>query len=157
MKNKIPFEYRITVLYILIGALWILFSDRLVLSLTRDPQEINFLSIYKGWLYVLVTGILLFLLIKKESRKRNNLYNELFLANQKALESDRLKSAFLSNLSHYVRTPMNSILGFADLLQSRNLDDEKRSRLFRCRYVCLKPYVKTPLLCARDGGIKAVL
>lgn len=41
---------------------------------------------------------------------------ELINAKEKAEESDRLKSAFLSNLSHEVRTPMNAILGFSDLL-----------------------------------------
>ena len=34
----------------------------------------------------------------------------------KSQESDRLKSSFLSNLSHEVRTPLNSILGFSELL-----------------------------------------
>jgi len=128
MKNKIPFQYRITTLYVIIGASWILFSDRLVFSLTKDPQQINILSIYKGWFYVLITGILLFIMVKKEIKKRNNLYDELLKASEKALESDQLKSAFLSNLSHYIRTPMNSILGFAELVQNRNLDTEKRNR-----------------------------
>ena len=39
----------------------------------------------------------------------------------KALESDRLKSAFLSNMSHEIRTPMNGILGFINLLNEPNL------------------------------------
>lgn len=41
---------------------------------------------------------------------------ELINAKEQAEESDRLKSAFLSNLSHEVRTPMNAILGFSELL-----------------------------------------
>jgi len=42
-------------------------------------------------------------------------------------ESDRLKTAFLQNLSHEVRTPMNSIMGFASLLpgeEDKNLIDK---------------------------------
>ncbi|MCQ2229657.1 MAG: ATP-binding protein [Bacteroidales bacterium] len=37
-------------------------------------------------------------------------------AKQKAEESSKLKSSFLANLSHEVRTPMNCIVGFAKLL-----------------------------------------
>ncbi|NTU95633.1 MAG: PAS domain S-box protein, partial [Bacteroidales bacterium] len=41
---------------------------------------------------------------------------ELIAAKEKAEENDRLKTAFLHNISHEVRTPMNSIVGFSDLL-----------------------------------------
>lgn len=51
---------------------------------------------------------------------------ELILAKNKAEESDRLKSAFLVNLSHELRTPMNGIMGFTDLLQRGNATDEQR-------------------------------
>jgi len=43
----------------------------------------------------------------------------------KAEESDRLKTSFLNNLSHEVRTPLNGIVGCADLLcSSENIADE---------------------------------
>jgi len=52
---------------------------------------------------------------------------ELVKAKEKALESDRLKSAFLLNISHEIRTPMNGILGFTDLLTAPSLtSDEKQ-------------------------------
>jgi PAS domain S-box-containing protein len=46
---------------------------------------------------------------------------------EKAMESDRLKSTFLTNMSHEIRTPMNGILGFAELLKEPNLtsDDQQ--------------------------------
>jgi signal transduction histidine kinase len=51
---------------------------------------------------------------------------ELVLAKEKAVESERLKTAFLKNLSHEIRTPMNGIVGFVDLLQQPDTDQEKR-------------------------------
>jgi signal transduction histidine kinase len=126
MIKRIPFEYRITIIYVILGALWILFSDQLVVRITSDPQHILMLSTYKGWFYVLVTGILLFFLIKKEINRRAEIYNQLLEVKKRVVESDNLKTAFLSNLSHYIRSPMNSILGFVELLEDKDLSPDKQ-------------------------------
>jgi len=47
------------------------------------------------------------------------------LAKHKAEESDKLKSAFLSNIAHEIRTPMHGILGFADMLKTASLSTEQ--------------------------------
>lgn len=52
--------------------------------------------------------------------------NKLVEAKQKAEESDRLKSAFLANMSHEVRTPLNGIMGFVQLLLEEECSDEER-------------------------------
>lgn len=49
----------------------------------------------------------------------------------KAEESDRLKSSFLANLSHEVRTPMNSILGFAELLAEPSIEVGERKEFIK--------------------------
>lgn len=56
--------------------------------------------------------------------------NELIIANEKAKESDRLKTEFLNNISHEVRTPMNGIMGFSQLLISPNIKGEDREKYF---------------------------
>jgi PAS domain S-box-containing protein len=53
---------------------------------------------------------------------------ELKAAKEKAEESDRLKSMFLSNMSHDIRTPMNAIVGFSEMLQDPDLTREERNR-----------------------------
>ena len=51
---------------------------------------------------------------------------ELIVAKEKAEESDRLKTAFLNNISHEIRTPFNGILGFLSLIQDHDLLDDER-------------------------------
>ncbi len=54
---------------------------------------------------------------------------ELLAAKERAEVSDRLKSVFLSTMSHEVRTPLNVILGYTDLLQMSigdNLTNEQK-------------------------------
>jgi len=53
---------------------------------------------------------------------------ELKAAKERAEESDRLKSMFLSNMSHDIRTPMNAIVGFSEMLQDPDLTREERNR-----------------------------
>lgn len=48
-------------------------------------------------------------------------------AKKKAEESDKLKSAFLANVSHEISTPLNSIVGFTSLLIEPGLDEETRA------------------------------
>ncbi len=56
-------------------------------------------------------------------QEKEQTFADLVVAKEKAEESDQLKSAFLLNLSHEVRTPLNSIIGFANLLSGKFKDD----------------------------------
>lgn len=51
---------------------------------------------------------------------------ELVAAKEKAEEGDNLKTAFLNNISHELRTPMNAILGFSNFLIQEQDSQEKR-------------------------------
>jgi PAS domain S-box-containing protein len=50
---------------------------------------------------------------------------ELQEAKEKAERSDQLKTIFLNNISHEIRSPMNAIIGFSDLLP-RYFDNKER-------------------------------
>jgi signal transduction histidine kinase/CheY-like chemotaxis protein len=51
---------------------------------------------------------------------------DLETAKNKAEESDKIKSSFLANISHEVRTPLNAILGFSQMFEHENLPVSKR-------------------------------
>jgi PAS domain S-box-containing protein len=54
-------------LYLLIGALWILFSDQLAARIAVNREMLTRISLYKGWGYVLVTALLLYWLIRRHT------------------------------------------------------------------------------------------
>ncbi len=58
---------RIVLLYASFATLWILFSDRLLGLLVRDHDTLLALSILKGFLYVIVSSLLLFWLLRRMS------------------------------------------------------------------------------------------
>lgn len=63
--------------------------------------------------------------LQTQNRAIQEMNEKLSLANERAMESDRLKSAFLANISHEIRTPLNGILGFTSIIFSKELPQEK--------------------------------
>jgi len=59
-------------------------------------------------------------LIEIQNEKYVQINKELEKAKEIAEESNRLKSVFLTNLSHELRIPLNSILGFSQLITGTN-------------------------------------
>ncbi|WP_423128603.1 sensor histidine kinase [Gaoshiqia sp. Z1-71] len=119
---------KITLIYLSVSFLWILFSDRFVQTFTSDVIYLSKLQTYKGWFFIFITSVFLFILIDNEIRRKNKVQDELRKAKIKAEESDRLKTAFLSNMSHEIRTPLNGILGFSNLLCEDELPPEKKQQ-----------------------------
>lgn len=116
---KFRFEFGITLVYLLVGSGWILFSDELTDLLAPNPEIVSHLQTYKGLFYVIITALLFYFFIRKHLQKLRK-------AEERALESDKLKSGFLANVSHEIRTPMNGVMGFAELLKDESLSHQER-------------------------------
>lgn len=67
-QNRAPL--RIISLYLLLGALWIVFSDQLVELLFRDPAQHAVVNTLKGWAFIGVTACLLYVLLWREQLQR---------------------------------------------------------------------------------------
>jgi PAS domain S-box-containing protein len=65
---------------------------------------------------------------------RKNASDTLKLAKEKAEVSDKMKTSFLNNISHEVRTPLNGILGFAELISQNNLSEEDKKESYSMLY-----------------------
>ena len=63
-------------------------------------------------------------LIDITERKKQEM--ELIRAKEEALSANRAKTAFLANMSHEMRTPLNAILGFTELLFETNLTPQQK-------------------------------
>ncbi|MBN2813733.1 MAG: response regulator [Bacteroidales bacterium] len=62
----------------------------------------------------------------RDSTKIEKTRRDLIRAKERAEESERLKNTLMTNISHDIRTPMNSIIGFSELLNIGNLAYDKR-------------------------------
>jgi PAS domain S-box-containing protein len=94
------------------------------LTIIRKDGTIRYLKVSRK--EVLWNGVKHFQVIKFDITATKTLLQDLNTAKEKAEESDRLKTAFLNNISHEIRTPFNGLLGFLDLIQDSTTSPEER-------------------------------
>ena len=88
-KKSIPLK--IVLIYAIIGGLWVLLSDKFILTLFDDPATREMVGIYKGWFFVLVTALLLFVLIDRY-------WINIKATEQRLRENQRFLSTLMNNL-----------------------------------------------------------
>ena len=62
-------QYRIVSIYLILGLLWIFFSDMAVEFLFENKEQLIFAQKIKGWCFITFTGLLLFVLISRDINK----------------------------------------------------------------------------------------
>jgi signal transduction histidine kinase/CheY-like chemotaxis protein/HPt (histidine-containing phosphotransfer) domain-containing protein len=71
-------------------------------------------------LLLVLTLVLIFSLYSTQQQREKMLE----IARAKAEDSNKAKSAFLSNMSHDIRTPMNAIIGYTELAKRKGVTEE---------------------------------
>jgi len=85
-KNTKKYPWKTILAYSFFGFLWILFSDQLLAYWIKDYDSYMSFQTYKGFLYVLITSVLLYFLIEFDYSKIIALSNELTSQQQFVLE-----------------------------------------------------------------------
>lgn len=78
IQNKFPYflevkkelnpgleSLKIIIIYMIIGGLWILFSDKALDIFIKDTKVLKEIQLYKGWFYVVVTGVIFYFIISR--------------------------------------------------------------------------------------------
>ena len=113
---------KITLIYFIIGFLWIKFSDQIILQLSNDAVLLSTIQTYKGWFFVIVTSLILYLLIKKSTQNliiSHNLLNQI-------VETVPVGITFINNEGQITFANKNAenVLGLTkDKITSRTYND----------------------------------
>ncbi|MDP4276402.1 MAG: ATP-binding protein [Bacteroidota bacterium] len=69
----------------------------------------------------------LLITIEQNITKSKEMEQDLVEAKERAIEADKLKSAFIANMSHEIRTPLNAIVGFSKIIAETENSEDRNS------------------------------
>lgn len=123
--KTLKFEYRITIAYLLIGGIWILFSDKILYLLVEQDLWRQKLQTYKGWFYVSVTGVLFFFFIKKHLNALRKTESELKKHENNLQQLVEEKTKVLDNLNKELNTANTELYNKNELINEQNTELRK--------------------------------
>jgi diguanylate cyclase (GGDEF) domain len=123
-------EYiRICLIYMIIGITWVFFSDALAMRLFTDKKILLLVNNYKGYLFITVTTIVLYILIEKLIKKVQLAERQLNKSNDELREANEELQSYLDQLTETeeeLRAQYEQIL---DYDKSLGLSEEKYKTL----------------------------
>ena len=109
---------------------------QLELEKSRLANRMKFIALLAGGVLVLLLigwSVYQYVMVRRLTHIRRQLTDaneEITRQSRRAMESEKMKTAFINSMCHEIRTPLNAINGFSDLLLEGNHDAEAR-REFR--------------------------
>jgi diguanylate cyclase (GGDEF)-like protein/PAS domain S-box-containing protein len=117
--SPVRIALKISCVYILLGALWILLSDRMLAAAVHDKDTITIISIIKGWIFVLASGAVIYSLVYKSIKRIKRTQFEM----EKSFEKLKALHAELAASEEFSKAVIDKMLNsFA--LHKIILDDE---------------------------------
>ena len=135
--NNIRFNERVEEAQSSLAEMQTLFEvGRLEFEKSRLTGRIRFIALLAGGILVLLLigwSVYQYVMVRQLKQIRRQLTDaneEITRQSRRAMESEKMKTAFINSMCHEIRTPLNAINGFSDLLLEGNHDAEAR-REFR--------------------------
>jgi signal transduction histidine kinase len=108
-----------------------LFIGKRHLARGYSAEDYELLCNLADQLALAIKNGMLFEKSEKSKESYQILYNESQALNERLIEVDRLKKHFIANISHELRTPVSTILGYTEMLLDPSFAGDKRPILER--------------------------
>lgn len=115
---------KISLSYMLIGFLWILFSDQLVSVMFQNIEMIKLVSVAKGWFYVVVTGGFLYFFSKAQ-------FSKILIRNSELEEHVKERTELLTSTNEYLEQTMAELEASQAELEELNAELEDNQEKLR--------------------------
>lgn len=94
--------------------------------LNEDEDKVIPCDVSVSGAYVVMDGEDYMVLTVYDVTELQNVQRLLNIERKNSISADRLKSTFIANISHEVRTPLNAIVGFSGLIATASNEEEKK-------------------------------
>lgn len=94
--------------------------------LSEDEKKVIPCDVSVSGVYLNVDGEDFMVLTVYDVTELRNVQRLLAIEKEHSISADKLKSAFIANMSHEVRTPLNAIVGFSGLMVSASSEEERK-------------------------------